>query len=532
MILTVAASSRTSVCPLCRRASRSVHSRYERRLRDLPWHGVAVQLQLRVRRFRCRTAGCRRKIFVERLAQVALAHGRQTARFSETLRMLGYALGGEAGAELAERLGIETSPDTVLRRLKTERAATSTVRAVGVDDWAWRKGQRYGTILIDLEKRCVIELLPERSAAGFREWLEGHPEVKIVSRDRAGVYAQACRQGAPAAVQVADRFHLIMNLTTAIENALEQRRRQLRYRSNSENKGRGSDCRGEDPASAPKEPSALPATPARAVKPSERRRQYRLERYEHVVALDRHGFSQKAIAAKLGLDRKTVRRWLRCDGFPERKTAQRSSRLTRFQSYLEGRWREGCHNGSQLWREIQQQGYRGGRGMVAQLVANWRRESVQTTPKSLTAAAAKMMSPRRAAILVTRRSESLKPEEERLIADLSESCPDLIRLRAMAEGFRTSLESGQPMLLRAWMSDVQNDAFPSIARFAGGLNRGWAAVAAAVTLPWSNGPVEGHVNRLKLIKRQMYGRAGFELLRSRVLPYQPIYPCSVPARAP
>ena len=207
MILTGVALGGAAVCPLCQRASRSIHSHYERSLRDLPWHGLAIRLRLQVRRFRCRTSACHRKIFVERLPQVALDYGRQTVRFSETLRMLGYALGGEAGAELAKRLGVETSSDTVLRQLKTEIAATSTVRAVGVDDWAWRKGQRYGTIVIDLEQRCVIDLLPDRSAASFREWLEGHPEVQIVSRDRAGVCAQACRQGAPAAVQVADRFH-------------------------------------------------------------------------------------------------------------------------------------------------------------------------------------------------------------------------------------------------------------------------------------------------------------------------------------
>ncbi len=535
MIVTVAACAYAAVCPLCRRSSRSVHSRYERRLRDLPSHGVAVQLKLRVRRFRCRTAGCPRKIFVERLPRVALPYGRQTARFSETLRILGYALGGEAGAELAQRLGIEASPDTILRRLKTEGAASSAVRAVGVDDWAWRKGHRYGTILIDLEKRCVIDLLPDRSGAGFREWLEGHAEVRIVSRDRAGVYAQACRQGAPAAVQVADRFHLIMNLTAAVEKALQPRSRQLRYQSGFEESGfrengRGSDRAGEnDSFSAEQGSSERRAAPSRSKQLAEQRRRRRLERYEQAVELNRHGFSQKAIASQLGLDRKTVRRWLRSDGFPERKTAERPSRLTRFQPYLERRWREDGHNGAQLWREIQRQGYRGGRGMVAQLVAKWRREGIQAAPKSLTTAAAKTMSPRRAAILVTRRAESLRPEEERLIVNLSESCPDLLRVRAMAEGFRTALESGQPPLLKAWMKDVQNDAFPSIARFAGGLNRDWSAVEAAVTLPWSNGPVEGHVNRLKLIKRQMYGRAGFELLRSRVLPYRPVF---LPARAP
>jgi len=170
--------------------------------------------------------------------------------------------------------------------------------------------------------------------------------------------------------------------------------------------------------------------------------------------------------------------------------------------------------------------------MVAQLAARWRRQGVQAAPKSLTTAAGKTMSPRQAAILVTRRRESLKPEEERLILALATSRPDLLRLRAMAEGFRPALESGKPPLLKAWMNEVQNDTFPSIARFAGGLTRDWPAVAAAVTLPWSNGPVEAHVNRLKLIKRQMYGRAGFDLLRSRVLPYRPFYTPSFPARAP
>ena len=270
MVVTVAACACAAVCPLCRRSSRSVHSRYERRLRDLPWHGLAVQLKLRIRRFRCRTAGCPRKIFVERLPRVALPYGRQTARFSETLRILGYALGGEAGAELAQRFGIEASPDTILRRLKTPGAASSAVRAVDVDDWAWRKGHRYGTILIDLEKRCVIDLLPDRSAAGFRQWLEGHAEVRIVRRDRAGVYAQVCRQGAPAAVQVADRFHLIMNLTAAVEKALQSRSNQLRYQAGFEPSGfrenrRGSDRAGwEDSTRGEQDSSALRAAPNRS----------------------------------------------------------------------------------------------------------------------------------------------------------------------------------------------------------------------------------------------------------------------------
>jgi transposase len=287
-------------------------------------------------------------------------YGRRTERFRETISVLGYALGGEAGARLSKRMGLECSADAILRELKqvTVEVSRPAVRILGVDDWAWRKGQSYGTILVDLERRRPIDLLPDRSARSFQRWLVEHPEVEVISRDRAGLYAEGGKRGAPNALQVADRFHLICNLSSAAERFLQQKHLP-QFGPSSEFPLEGSVA---IPMTAPK-----PESPGRA-----HRRQRRMERYEEVGRLHSEGHSQKAISRKLGMGRKTIRRFLRAGEFPERAVPRRPSRLDRFRKYLEQRWSEGCHNATQLWREIQEQGYKGCRGMVANFVASFR----------------------------------------------------------------------------------------------------------------------------------------------------------------
>lgn len=211
-------------CPACFESRVSYHSRYIRRMRDLPWQGRQVAIHLQTRRFRCRNEDCDQKIFAERLPTVAAPSARETTRLCEIVGPVGYALGGLPGERLLHRIGIRSSDDTVLRRVKARARGTSQlkVRMLSVDDWAWRKKQRYGTMLMDLEHRRVIDLLPVRSADSFAEWLALHPEVKVITRDRSSLYAEGGRKGAPGAVQITDRYHLVANLGEAVERDIQQ----------------------------------------------------------------------------------------------------------------------------------------------------------------------------------------------------------------------------------------------------------------------------------------------------------------------
>ena len=216
-------------CPGCDQVSRCRHSVYERRLQDLPWQGCAVELRLKIRRFRCRNPACPRKIFAEPLPAVARPHARRTTRVREIMRLIGYTAGGLPGSHILQRLALCVSDDTVLRAVKhpDQVPDNAPIRSLGVDDWAWRKGQRYGTIFVDLEKHRVVDLLPDRSTESVKTWLERHPGIEVISRDRCGIYAEGAEKGAVAALQVADRFHLLMNLSAAIERALEERSSEL-----------------------------------------------------------------------------------------------------------------------------------------------------------------------------------------------------------------------------------------------------------------------------------------------------------------
>lgn len=495
-------------CPECGQRSSSRHSSYVRRLQDLPWQGLTVQILLRVRRFRCRNHGCPRKVFTERVEGIPL-YLRQTSRLAEIVRVVGYAAGGLPGARLLARLAIRISDDTVLRRVKTPAPlgffdSSNSIEVLGVDDWAWRKGQSYGTILVNLEQRSVSDLLPDRSAESFQAWLQQQPRIRVISRDRGGTYAEGAQLGSPAARQVADRFHLFLNLSTAIERALEERRHQLLLK-----------------VPAPPPPEAVRSGEVRLTRQQalqQERRQRRLERYEEVIQRHRQGYSQKKISKTVHLDRRTVRRWIRAGAFPERQPPrQRPTKVHRFEEYLQRRWGEGCHNATRLFEEIRVQGYRGGRSIVARQVATWR-----NALPSLPGLRTQPITPKQAAILLTKPPGQLTTEQQTLLDQLSAQCPDLLQLRELSAAFREVFQRGEGQALRAWMMRAEHSGIGSLARFAAGLQKDFAAVLAAVETCWSNGQVEGQINRLKTLKRQMYGRAGFALLRARVLPYAPL----------
>jgi transposase len=295
--LRVQSTQTSAPCPLCATPARRIHSDYGRTLADLPWAQYRVCLQLRVRKWFCRNRRCRRRIFTERLPTIAAPWARRTLRLAQRLIALGVALGGKAGVRLGHAWDVRVSRNTLLRLLRRQPAPSfPTPRVLGVDDFALRKRQTYGTILVDLERRQPVALLPERTAAPVAQWLREHPGVEVIARDRASAYAEGARQGAPAATQVADRFHLLQNLAEALTHVFTTHGRALDAVNATEH---------QQPVPLPDGTSAVPVPPP-PTPPAEQARTAqraarRQARYDEVWALHRQGWSTAAIAAQVGL---------------------------------------------------------------------------------------------------------------------------------------------------------------------------------------------------------------------------------------
>lgn len=522
--LIVTTTRRTARCPLCQCRSRRVHSRYTRTLADLPWNGHRVYLQIRARRFYCCRSRCRRRIFCERLPILAPAHGRRTLALQQTLESLGFALGGRPGERLAPTFGIVTSRMTLLRLV---RAAPDphppTPRILGVDDWAKRKGRSYGTILIDLERHCPVDLLPDRSADTLVEWLAQHPGIEIISRDRAGVYADGARRGAPDALQVADRWHLLKNLGDALERFLGRHDRLLQDAAHNDSSVVPRDQGGE-PGEALATDVVDGVATSRAQRESEERRARRLRRYEEVRRLHHEGLSLREIAQVTGLSRQTVRRYAHAPGFPEMtRRAGRQKLLDPYEDRVLQRWNEGCRNGQQLYRELKADGYTGGRTSVTRYVTALRRRCglppCSHASGGIAAArpAVHHISARWVVWLVLRHPADRTTEHQAYLSRLCHADASIERVVSICQRFAAILRERRGADLHAWTEAAEASGSPELQGLVRSIRQDWAAVVAGLSVEISNGQTEGQVNRLKTIKRQMYGRAKFDLLRKRVL---------------
>jgi transposase len=522
--LHLTATAPTAPCPGCAVSSSSIHSRYQRRLTDLPWGARAVHLQLTVRKFRCRNPTCARRIFTERLPDLVAAYGRHTHRLVAALRAIGLALGGNAGARLAARLRLSTSPSTLLRLVRgIPIPPMPALRAVGVDEWAWRRGHRYGTILVDLATHRVVDLLPDRSAATLAAWLARHPTVTVVSRDRSGLYADGIRRGAPQAVQVVDRFHLVRNLREAIEAFLVTKRPMLQA---------AAVCMVQAlTASAPPVP-VRPMYSGKRQCAQTRQQQQETEQqrrhapwvtiYEAIHALSAQGTGITTIARQLGISRPTVYAYLRRGTPPTPRRPQRSGQVLRpYLPYLIRRWREGMTDSTQLWREIQAQGYAHSARTVCRFMTRLRRAAeAGQAPETQTSPYTRPQGPSARAVSFTWVCPDAKRSSEaRMYIDhLTQMDLSIAQAYRLSQTFLALVRERRGHALEAWMSETMRSGNEALARFAHGLQEDLTAVKAGLTLPWSNGPVEGQITRLKLLKRQGYGRAGFPLLRQRVMP--------------
>nr|WP_232542906.1 ISL3 family transposase [Streptomyces sp. QHH-9511] len=480
--------------------STRVHSSYLRFLADVPSAGRSVVLQLRVRRFRCGNTKCRRQTFVEQIPGLTRRYGQRTERLRSILSAVGLALAGRAGARLAAVLGMSISRSTVLRLVEAlPEPEVPTPRVVGVDEYATRKGRRYGTVLVDVETRRPIDLLPDREASSLAAWLAQRPGIEVVCRDRAPFFAEGATAGAPQATQVADRWHLWHNLGEAAERAVARHRQCLRVLVPDR----------ETKAESPAPPEEKADSPWRSERFANRVR----ARHATVHALLEAGHSRRSIGRQLQMTHRTVKSLADAakpeDLFRGQWQHNRTSVLDEYKPYLDERWDEGCTNAWKLWEEIVPLGYRGSYGRVSAYLREKR-----TSPRPVSA---QPPAPRVVTRWILSRPETLTEIEQLRLKTVLANCPELEALTGHVRSFARMLTERQGEQLPDWLNAVRQDDLPSLHTLAAGIDRDRDAVIAGLTLPWSSGVVEGHVNRIKMLKRQMFGRAGFDLLRKRVL---------------
>ena len=531
----VATTTVEARCPVCGHRCARVHSRYTRQVADVPWHGVPLRLELHLRRFFCDQPDCERRIFAERLPGVVEPYARRTVQLTEALTLLGFALGGEAGARLARRLAdvkTLTSPDTLLRLVRRAvPTAAPTPRVLGVDDFAFHRGMRYGTILVDLERHQVVDLLPDREARTFATWLRAHPGVEFISRDRSSAYAEAAQQAAPAAIQIADRFHLLANLWMALDRLLTREHHVVStVARHLQSTARLEQAKREREASV--EPRPPTTRGERQHLAAEARRR---ARYAHIETLQQEGHSIQAIARLLGMARNTVRRYLRSGGSVEQAArGRRFHACDRFAPYLRARWEVGERNSAVLLAELRSQGYTGSPSTLRQYVMAWR--TGPRRPGRLPTDAAspltgvifrrRTFSPRQTRWILLRPLEELDDEERTYRQQLCQQSATIAQAQLLVDAFwrlvrerHSGVHDPQHVVLslESWLEAAAQSLIPELMSFAQGIRRDFQAVAAAFLWDYSQGQTEGQVNRLKLLKRSGFGRAKFDLLKQRVL---------------
>jgi transposase len=494
------------VCAKCGAVSTRVHSRYDRTLADAPVSGRRVSIRLRARRFFCLTADCPAATFVEQVEDLTKRHARRTSLLRSMLEAVGLALAGRAGARMATRLGAPVGRDTLLRLVRAmPDPPAGPLTAVGVDDFALRRGHVYGTVLVDMVTHRPLDLLPDREADTLAGWLHEHPGIEVICRDRSGAYAEGARAGAPDATQVADRWHLWHNLAEAVEKTVIAYRHDL-VEPQPEPPTDGDATEVSTVEDSGPEPGDHTPTESRLVTRTR-------ERYTAVQQLLTDGVSISGICRVLRLDRKTVQRFARATTVDEllAKARNRGSLLDRFKPYLHERFNAGCTDAARLTEEITAMGYRGSDKTV--------RRYLHPLRATLTAPPARPTPPtvRRVTSWLTHRPDDLTESQTLRLKTILARSAALQTTHDLVRGFAAILTQLHGHQLHTWMDQVAQLGPAALRSFVAGLRNDLDAVTAGLSLTWNSGPVEGTVNRIKMLKRQMYGRARLDLLRKRVL---------------
>jgi transposase len=459
---------------------------------------------------------CPQSTFAEQVPTIIIKSARKTNRLKNVLVAIAFESGGEAGAHLAKKLQIEVSPDTLLRMIRDyPTTKAETTRVLGIDDFAFRKGNTYGTILIDLEKHKPIDLLSDRKSGTLVEWLKAHPGIEIITRDRSKEYTRGVTEYSPKIIQITDRWHLLQNIREALERMLNRFRDRL---NNLPVDGELATYDKSTKAGRLRKPSAA------ELELREAKRQRRYELYTEAQKLHQENMSILAIAEKLSISRTTTYKLVTSHSFPERASNKISpSILDPFIVYLRKRFDEGCENSSQLYREIHEQGYTGTHKQVTRWVHHHRKAPAKNTPKKylpennvLAQNHATLLAPRQLVWLLVKDHNNLDKVEQSMLNHVRQDA-EVEMAYDLAQHFQKMVRERVSAELDAWINLCLKSSITDLVNFATGLQRDYDSVFMALHEKWSNGQTEGQVTRLKLIKRKMYGRANFDLLRQRVL---------------
>lgn len=531
IIILIASTAASALCPGCGTRSSRLHSNYQRMVADVPCAGRQILFQVPTHKWRCLNSPCARRVFAERLGPFIPVSARMTTRLRQVLEQLGLATNGEGGARLAGHLGMTTSPTTLLRRvMAVADPAWPPPSKIGLDEWAYRRGRRYGTIIVDLERHRVVDLLPNREVDTVATWLQQHPTIELVSRDRSREFARALALGAPQAIQVLDRWHLLKNLTETLPPILARCFAELRQSLQSEPEAPSAEAaRGISfQRSSPWKAAPSRQAEARRLAHQEERN----ARYAQVRGLRELGWTSEESADQLRMNARTVRHWLRTFR-TDTRYGKRAHLFDRFAPYVWERWQQGSHNGTLLWKELVAQGYSGSVKSVYQFLRPLRQGlqpegALQDGVASVTVSyrVSRTLPPRspldrytltQVQWLFVRDPEDLTASEREHITWLCDQQETLATVYAQVQAFRRLVKERRGNELEAWAQDCETSDIRELKRFAAHLRTEWDPAVAGLTLPESQGQTEGQVHKLKLLKRQMFGRAGFALLRKRVL---------------
>jgi len=519
----IMARTRTAqlACRGCGAVSAQVHDRYRRRLADLACGGRPVQVVLKVRRFCCGNPACPVATFAEQVPGLTGWYQRRTAGLRDLLEKVALALAGRAGSRLAAALGAVVSRFTLIRLVRgLPDPQAGPVTVLGADDVAKRKGHSYATVLMDMDSHRLTGMLPDREAETFADWLRAHPGIEVICRDRGGAYARAAREAAPGAVQVADRFHLWQDLAEAVDKTVLACLAALSPPSPGP--------QDPQPAAAPAGPAGAPAGPDgfRDQHGHERRLVARhRERYTAVQALRAQGCTIREIARRLGLARNTVLKFAQAASIDELlvKATSRPSILDPFKPYLSQRWNQGCTSAAALHEEIRARGREGGILTVERYLrqfrtADGRDRQARAQPQLTAPSAPALPKPRQITRWIMTHPDHLASHDAADLARLLDASPALAATAGHVRSFAGMMTRRQGLLaLEDWLTAVEAGDQPALRSFARGIRRDQQAVTAGLALPYNSGALEGKNCKIKYLKRLMYGRANFDLLRKIAL---------------